>query len=184
MRRLLAAAASSAVLLLGAGCSTDTSGDTPSAEATAGTAAPAPGPGASAGATGAPGTTGGTDAGGTTAANPGDAALAANTGAICTQATKVSGSAVSGFAVTAKDLAAQKGKNTAVQVETKARRDLEGWAFALRDLGGLTTDGALKKSLGGLSGEVVKLSEGDLYKIKNSTIEDIRKRVDTACSGK
>ena len=173
MRRLLVAAASGAVLLLGAGCSTDKAAETDAAPAP--TAAVAP--------TGAAPAPSVTDASGKPV-NAGDAALASNAAAICNQATKVSGAAATTLAREAGDLAGVKGEPDARAAETQVRRGLEGWAFALRDLGNLTDDAALKKALGTQGGKVQKLSEGDLYKIKESQLKAIGKDVEKACAGK
>lgn len=173
MRRLLVAAASGAVLLLGAGCSTDKAAEPAAAPAPTGAVAPT-------GAAPAPSVT---DAAGKPV-DAGDAGLASNTDAICTQATKVSGAAVTTFTRDAGALADNKGKPEAQRVEERVRRGLEGWAFALRDLGNLTDDGALKKAFGTQSGKVQKLSEGDLYKVRESQLTAIGKDVDKACAGK
>ncbi|GAA0812437.1 hypothetical protein [Spirilliplanes yamanashiensis] len=176
MRRLLVAAASGAVLLLGAGCSTDPAATPDAAPAPTNAAAPtsaaAPAP--------APSTT---DKSGKPV-NAGDAALASNTGAICGQANKVSGVAAASFARESGLLADSKGKPEAQRVEERVQRGLEGWAFALRDLGNLTDDAALKKALGTQGDKVQKLSEGDLHKIKESQLTAIGNDVEKACAGK
>ena len=177
MRRLLVAAASGAVLLLGAGCSTDKAAETDAVPAPTGAVAPTVAP---SGAAPAPSTT---DASGKPV-NAGDAALASNTDAICNQATKVSGSAAAAFAREAGTLADSKGKPDAQRVEERVQRGLEGWAYALRDLGNLTDDGALKKALGTQGDKVQKLSEGDLHKVKESQLTAIGNDVEKACASK
>ncbi len=186
MRRLLVAAVSGAVLLLGAGCSTDKTDDT-AATPTAGPV-PAPvAPGASAaapatGASGGPAATGGSGG----PAGSGDAALARNTDAICDQATRVSRDAVAGFAADVKLLEKAKRSDepaTVTQAGTQAQRRLEGWAYALRDLSGLTADNGLKASFGGLSGKVEKLSRSeDLTKVSAGQLSAISGDVKKACS--
>jgi hypothetical protein len=186
MRRLLVAAASGAVLLLGAGCSTDKSGD----------AAPAPGLTATArpaaptvtGGSGAPGAAPATTDAGGKAVSPGDAALAANTDAICKQATTVSSESVAAFASESKQLAAAKKAADPVAAQrttAQVQRRLQSWSYALRSLSELTSDAALKKSFGTLGGKVEKLSQAkDPATVKQSELRAVRDDVAKACSAR
>ncbi len=187
MRRLLVTAASGAVLLLGAGCSTDTSGDTapPAGATTAAAPAPAPAaPGGSAAPEAAPATT---EPGGK-AGNPGDAALAADTDAICKQAVKVSGETVTAFARESKQLAKAKnsaGRPATDQAAAGVQRRLESWSYALGSLSELTTDAALKKSFGTLSGKVEKLSRAeDPSTVEQSQLRAVQNDVEKACAAR
>ncbi len=189
MRRLLAAAASGAVLLLGAGCSTDKSGDTAAAPAPAAapSATTAAAPAATGSTGGAPADPAATDGGGK-AVSPGDAALAANTPAICKQATKVSGETVTAFARDAKALATAKqsaDKFAAEQATAGVQRRLQSWSYALESLSGLTSDAALKKSFGSLSYKVEKLSQTkDVSTVKQSQLRAVQNDVEKACAAR
>jgi hypothetical protein len=201
MRRLLATAAGSAVLLLGAGCSTgpDATDDAASgapASAPPGSAAAAPG--ASGGGTTGSGATGaakdgvarpGTPAGGATAGQSararsvGEAALAGNTIAICDQATKISGTAAATFATDLKvivEASSAGDKARLAKAKEKARRNVENWSFALGDMSKLVADPGVKKALADMSRSVGKL-RGDLTGIDPAKLDGLRTKLDKAC---
>lgn len=180
MRRLCAAAASGVILLFGAGCSTDKTADNPTVAAPGATTA---GPAASAGAA-ASVAPGGASAG---AVNPGDAALAADSGAICNQATKVSGSALSHFATAARDL---KEANAGSNAQAKAgaaesfKTNLQNWRFALDNLHQLVADQKLKADFGKQRDAIDKLLKGDPAKVTEAQVAAINKDITTTCAGK
>jgi hypothetical protein len=168
MRRLWATAASGAVLLLSAGCSTEpaaTGAPTPAVVP----ATPAAPTGASTGASAGP--------------NAGDVALAGNTPAICSQAAKVSGQAAATFAADLKqlvDASTAKDKNLAATAKAKVQHDVEGWSYALGDLANLVADAKVKKALGDMSAAIGKL-KGDVEKIDEATLTSLRQQLDQAC---
>jgi hypothetical protein len=180
MRRLVAAVASGVIVLFGAGCSTDKSADSPvvAAPSVAGSGPAVPSGVPSGAASGA------ASAG---AVNPGDAALAADTGAICNQATRVSGGALSRFAVVSKDLKeANAGKNelAKVQAADAFKKSLQNWRFALDSLHQLVADQKLKADFGKQRDAVDKLIAGDPAKVTEAQIAEINKNVVAACAGK
>jgi hypothetical protein len=170
MRRLWATAASGAVLLLSAGCSTEpgTSGSAAPAAPTTGAAVSGPAP--SARASGVPQTTG-------------DAALAGNTGAVCSQAARLSGQAAAAYAENLKilvDASSAKNKDLTAKAKEETERDIESWSFALADLSKLVADPGVKKALGDMSKQVVKL-KADVQKIDDAELAKVRATLDTAC---
>jgi len=178
MRRLLLAARAGSivlgVVLLGtAGCSTD---QTPSARATPQVAgAPQLGATPSVGAA-KPGSAG---------AGNGDAALSGNTPAICNQAAKTGGQFGSMFAQDRKllvDAEAAKDQDLAGKVQQKATRDVENYAFALSDMSKLAADPVVKQTLAGLSTQVTAL-KGDVHKIDDKKLADLRATLGKACGG-
>jgi hypothetical protein len=163
MRRLLAAAATGALLLLTA-CSTEPSGaDTGTPATTAAVPTAAAPAGASAGASAAPGAS--------RAGNPGDVALATNLNAICNQATKVSGTQLAAFSASA---GSKDGAQTA----------LRNWGFALGSLQELVADQGLKDAFGKASGDLKKLATEDPAKIDQARLAEIQGSVAKACAGK
>jgi hypothetical protein len=175
MRRLLAAAACGAVLLLGAGCTADSS-----PEPAVTTAAPVPSAGGGpAGASGAPGASG--------AANPGDVALATNLSAICNQATKVSGSSIANFASNAEDLkkaAAGSDKNELAKAAARSQGPVQNWSFAMKNLGQLVADAGLKDAFGKAGDELEKLGATDPTKIDQAKLTEVQGNIAKACAGK
>jgi hypothetical protein len=166
MRRLLATAASGAVLLLGAGCSTEP------------TAAPAPTvAGAAAASTAAPGASAGP--------NAGDAALAANTPAICNEAKKVSGAGVANIANGKKEIAdaAKSNADAKARAQELAEHAVDQWSYALGDLGKTVADAQVKKDLTSISAEVAKL-KATVAKVDDAKVAALSKKVETACAGK
>ena len=173
MRRLLATAASGAVLLLGAGCSTDPDAAAPvvppaGASASAGVSAAAPG---------------GASSGASAGAQPaGDAALSSNTEAICTSASKAGGAAAVTFAADLKllvDASSSQDPDAAAKARQKVERDVDQWSFALADLSNLVSDKAVKKALGDLSKEVGAL-KGDIQKIDSGKVAALQEKLDKA----
>ena len=172
MRRLMAAAAVTAALLV-AGCSTDKTATADSAAA-----APTPAAGSSAGAAtgasaGAKGASGGA----------GDAALSGNTKAICDQAAKTGGNAGATFAQDLKlliDAESSKDKAAVTAAKQKTTRDVENYSYALQDMSKLTDDAALKKALASMSASVGKL-KGDVRKIDAEELGRLQGTLDKAC---
>jgi hypothetical protein len=170
MRRLMAAAAVTAALLV-AGCSTDKT-----ATADAAATAPTPAAGSSAGATT------GASAGAKGAA-AGDAALSGNTKAICDQAAKTGGNAGATFAQDLKlliDAESSKDKAAVTGAQQKTTRDVENYAYALQDMSKLTSDPALKKALASMSASVAKF-KGDVRKIDAEELGRLQGTLDKAC---
>jgi hypothetical protein len=169
MRRLWATAVSGAVIVLSAGCSTETpSAGSPTPAAPAASVA-AVAPTASTGASTGP--------------NAGDVALAGNTDAICNQASKVAGNAAATYATNKKilvDAEKAKDKDLAQKAEAKAVRDVQGWAYALDDMSKLVADKTVKKALSDMSKDVVKL-KGDVTKINDATFSKLSGKLDKAC---
>jgi hypothetical protein len=170
MRRLWATAASGAVILLSAGCSTE-----PAAPAAAPAAAPtpsvaAPAPSAS-------------SAAGSTAPDKGDAALSGNSEAICAQANRVSSQAAATYAADLKALVeASTAKDPVVLQRAKEQtdRDVQSWAYALRDMSGLASDANLKKALADMSTQVTAF-KGDVQKIDEAKLVKLHETLDKAC---
>ena len=178
MRRLWATAASGAVILLSAGCSTEpaTTGSATPAVPPVPPSAAAPAPQASPGA--------GASAGaGAASANAGDVALAGNTDAICKQATKVSGRAAATFATNMKllvEASTAKSKDDAQQARARTVRDVQNWSFALADLSKLVADKTVKRALADMSKQVTRL-QGDVEKIDDAKLANLREQLDKAC---
>jgi len=173
MRRLIAAAAVTGALLL-AGCSADKT-------APAGTAvAPAPAAGAPAGSAPAGAAASSSAA---AAASAGDAALAGNTAAICAQASTTGENAAATFA---QDLAllldaeSAKDKAATSAAQAKASRDVENYAYALRDMSKLVADPAVKATLASMSTSVEKL-KGDIRKIDAAELGRLAGTLGKAC---
>ncbi len=169
MRRLWATAASGAVILLSAGCST-------------GPAAPAAAPAAPTPSVAAPAPSA-SSAAGSTAPDQGDAALAGNSEAICAQANRVSSQAAATFAenlrvlveaATAKDAARLQ------QAKAKTDRDVQSWAYALKDMSELASDAKLKKALADMSTQVTTF-KGDVEKIDEAKLVKLHETLDKAC---
>jgi len=170
MRRLMAAAAATAALLV-AGCSTDKTD----------TAATAPTPAAGSSAGAATGASAGASAGAKGAA--GDAALSGNTKAICDQAAKTGGNAGATFAQDLKlliDAESSKDKAAVAAAQQKTTRDVENYSYALQDMSKLTDDAALKKALATMSASVGKL-KGDVRKIDAEELGRLQGTLDKAC---
>jgi hypothetical protein len=169
MRRLWATAASGAVLLLSAGCSTD-----PPV-----TGSPTPAPPASV-AVGVPGASAGASAG---VPDPGDVALAGNTAAICEQATKVTAQAVRQYTQNKKNLtdaATAKDADLVAKAKAQAERDVQNWSFALKDLSGLVADTTVKKALAEVSTQITKF-DADIQKISSKSFASVQAKVAKAC---
>jgi len=178
MRRLLFAAAVSALLLGASACSTDPAGTgvVPTA------VAPLPAPGAGIPVSAAPGT-GSAPAQPGGASNSGDAALSGDTDAICNQAAKTGGQFGAQFAQDLKLLiAAESAQGTDVksQVLQKTTRDVENYAFALADLSKLAADAAVKRALADMSKQVTAL-KGDVRKLDDRKLAGLRATLDAAC---
>jgi hypothetical protein len=175
MRRLLLAAAISAVVLGAAGCSTD-------APTPAGTPAPAPG-GASTAVTASVDVAAAKPGGAGTGKNAGDAALSGNTSAICNQATKTGGDFAATFAQDLKllvDAESSQDKNLAAKAKQKTGRDVENYSFALGDLSRLAADPTVKNALGTMAKQVTAL-KGDVRKLDDSKLDALRTTLDRAC---
>jgi hypothetical protein len=177
MRRLWATAASGAVILLSAGCSTEpaTPAAAPAPASTPSVAASTPSvadPAASA-----------SSAAGSAAPKQGDAALGGNSEAICAQANRVSSQAAATFAADLKLLAeASTAKDPAGLQRAKAQtdRDVQSWAFALKDMSGLATEANLKKALADMSAQVTTF-KGDVQKIDEAKLVKLHETLDKAC---
>lgn len=187
MRRPFAAALTAAALAaLLTGCSTDRSGDTGAAPAPGTSAGAAAAPSAAGAASGAP--DGGAPAAGASAAAgaEGDAALSGNTAAICAQAAKTGIDFAATFAGNVKLQidAASAGEPAAVQqAEQKATRDVQNYAYALRDMSELAADAKLKKALADMSKQV-EAFKGDISKIEEKDMAGLRAKLDEACGTK
>jgi hypothetical protein len=173
MRRLWATAASGAIILLSAGCTTE--------PATTTTGAPTPAVGVvtpATPATPAPGTS-------VQASDPaGDKALAGNTPAICSQAAKTSGDAAARLAQNLKseaDAASSKDKLLVEKAQQQTQRDVQNWGSALTDLSGLVADATVKKALGAMGKEITQL-KGDAKKLDAAKITSLQKTLTDACS--
>jgi hypothetical protein len=177
MRRLMAAAAVTAALLL-TGCSTDktAAGDASAAPTPAGTAAPA--------VTGAPGATSATGTARTDGDKAkGDAALSGNTAALCSQAVRTGGQAAAAFAQDLKLLIdAESARNKAAVAEAKAKttRDVENYEYALKDMSKLAADPAVKQALAEMSASVDRL-KGDVRKIDADELGRLQGTLGKAC---
>ena len=165
MRRLIAAAAVSGVLLV-SGCSSD-------AKTTAGAdAAATPAVGASAGAAGVQ------DA-------AADAALSGNTAAICLQAQKTGGNAASNFAQDLKlliDAESAKDKAAAEAAKSKTSRDMSNYSSALKDMSAQVSDTTVKKTLAGMAASVDGL-KGDVRKLDEAELGKLQTTLSKACGG-
>jgi hypothetical protein len=171
MRRPLAAAVLTALLLL-AGCST-----APDSTATPGPiAAPDPHPGATAVPAPRPGSSGG-------AARNGDAELAGNTRAICSQAAKTGGAFAETFAQNLElqiDAASADDPAAVQQAEQKSARDVQNYSHALNDLSKLAADPAVAAALADMGRQVSAL-KGDLRKLDGAKLTSLRSTLDEAC---
>jgi len=169
MRRLIAAAVASGVLLV-AGCSSDK----------AATPAPAAAPDPATSSNAGPGSSAGT---GKASGAAGDAALSANTSAICDQAAKTGGNAASNFAQDVKlliDAESAKNKAAVAAAKEKTTRDVENYSFALQDMSKLVADPAVKKALAEMSESVAAL-KGDVRKIDAAELGKLQGSLDKAC---
>ncbi|MEU4222636.1 hypothetical protein, partial [Actinoplanes sp. NPDC026623] len=124
-------------------------------------------------------------AGGAGAALPGeaDAALSGNTGAICQQAAKTSGDAVRNFALDLKlriDAESSQDKNLVAKAKEKTSRDVENFAYALKDMSELAADAKLKAALASMSSQVTAL-KGDVSKVDSARMVKLRATLDKAC---
>ena len=176
MRRSLAAAALTGVLLLGAGCSTGDTDNTASGNGVT----PAAGPGSATAASAAGATSTGPGGAGQTA---GDAALAGNTDAICTQAAKTGGQFAATFAADLKlliDAESAQDKDQIAKVKAKTSRDVDNYSFALADMSKLAADPALKRALADM-GEQVSVLKGDVRKLDEEKLASLRTTLDSAC---
>jgi hypothetical protein len=179
MRRLLLAAAISALVFGASACSIEAgTGAVPTA------AAPqaAPGAGSSSAASGgasAPATPGAAG----TASNAGDAALSGDTEAICNQAAKIGGQFGALFAQDLKLLIAAEsaqGNDVSAQVQQKATRDLANYSTALAGLSKLAADPTLKLALADMSKQVTAL-KGDVRKLDDRKLAALGATLDSAC---
>ncbi|RSM51088.1 hypothetical protein DMB66_42680 [Actinoplanes sp. ATCC 53533] len=173
MRRLLCATAvSGALLLLGAGCSSDDQAGT--------TAAPAPlASGASAPAVGGATTSSAPAAG----PGPGDVALAGNSDAICQQAAKTGADAAGTFAEDLKlriDAESAQDADQVAKAKAKTTRDVENYAYALTDMSKLASEPALKAALADMGKQVATL-RGDVLKMDAALLTKLRGTLDKAC---
>jgi hypothetical protein len=173
MRRLWATAASGAAILLSAGCSTEPATQAPAAAPTASAAA-------AASSTPAPS---GSAAAGSTAPAKGDAALSGNSEAICAQANRVSSQAAATYAADLKSLLeASAGKDPAdlQRAKEQTERDVQSWAYALKDMSKLASDVNLKKALADMSRQVTAF-RGDVEKIDEAKLVKLHETLDKAC---
>lgn len=168
MRRLLAAAAITATLLLGAGCSSGRSGTPAVGAPSAGTTAvstPNGGAGTSPGAVIRP-------AGG-------------NAKEVCAAATKASSEAAKTFVSELATMLKAAGANDAkgAQAAQKgAQRSLDSWAAQLKQQAGKATDPQLKALLDQLSAEVGKM-KADVDSVDDVKLEQLQQRLDQLCAG-
>ncbi|MEV6489549.1 hypothetical protein AB0M20_13125 [Actinoplanes sp. NPDC051633] len=166
MRRLFVVLFLLAATGWSAGCSTDRTGSsaaTPEPAATPSAAAASVAPGAS--------------------AKPGAAAGAAPKDAICEQATRVSTQFAKTFADDIKalvDASSKADPAAADQVKKKTARDVENYAFALRDMAGHTEDPKVSKALGEMSKQVGAL-KGDVRELDEEKLAAIGGGLDKAC---
>jgi len=171
MRRLLCATAvSGALLLFGAGCSSDDQAGTTAAPTplASGAAAPAAGGAASASAA-VPG--------------PGDVALAGNSAAICQQAAKTGAGAAENFAADLKlriDAESAQDADQVAKAKAKTTRDVENYAYALTDMSKLASEPALKAALADMGKQVTTL-KGDVLKMDAAVFAKLRETLDKAC---
>lgn len=173
MRRLLCATAlSGALLLSGAGCSTD--------EPDGAAVGPAP---AASGA--GPATSGGvtSTSAPATSAGSGDAALSGNTDAICQQAAKTGGDSAKNFAEDLKlliDAETAKDADQVAKAKAKTTRDVENYSFALTDMSKLASDPTLKAALADM-GKQVKALKGDVRKLDAAKFSKLQETLEKAC---
>jgi hypothetical protein len=165
MRRLLAAAAIAATLLVVGGCSADRDGGP-------GTAAPASGsPGAPAASATPPGAVTG--------------AAGGNAQEVCAAATKASSESARAFIVElARMLEAANANDTkaADRARRKAEGVLAGWAAALEEQSGRATDGQLKAVLAEVGAEVGTL-KADINSVDEVRLDGLQQRLDRLCGG-
>ncbi|RZU52572.1 hypothetical protein EV385_4446 [Krasilnikovia cinnamomea] len=175
MRRLCLIALSGALVLVGAGCTTepDTAAQ-PAGTPAAAPAAPSVAPGGPAPAPGAVSST---------AAAAGDAALKGNSAAICDQATTTGAHAGATFAQDLKLLIdAESAQDSAAvsQARSKTARDVQNYAYALADMGKLASEPDLKKALTTMSKQVGAL-KGDVRKLDATRLAGLQATLDKAC---
>ena len=173
MRRLLCATAlSGALLLSGAGCSTDEPDGGVGPAAAASGAGPATSGGAAT-STSAP----------ATSAGSGDAALSGNTDAICQQAAKTGGDSAKNFSEDIKlliDAETAKDADQVAKAKAKTTRDVDNYSFALTDMSKLAADPALKAALADM-GKQVKALKGDVRKLDAAQLTKLQATLDKAC---
>jgi len=171
-RQLCATAVSGAILLLGAGCSSD--------DQAGATATPAPlASGAAAPAAGGPATVSAPAA----VPGPGDAALAGNSEAICKQAAKTGADAAGTFAADLKlriDAESAQDADQVAKAKAKTTRDVENYAYALTDMSKLASEPALKTALADMGKQVTAL-RGDVLKMDAALFTKLRGTLDEAC---
>jgi len=173
MRRLLCVTAvSGALLLFGAGCSSDDQAGTTAAPTplVSDAAAPAAGGGATVSAPAAvPGS--------------GDVALAGNSAAICQQAAKTGAGAAENFAADLKlriDAESAQDADQVAKAKAKTTRDVENYAYALTDMSKLASEPALKAALADMGKQVTTL-KGDVLKMDAAVFAKLRETLDKAC---
>lgn len=170
MRRLLAAAALTGLALFASACSTE-----PEPEGSAPIVAAPPGVEAPSAAPSAPEALPG---------EAGDKALSANATAICNQAQKTGSDFARTFTENLKlqvDAASADDPAAKSRVEQKAARDVQSYAFALKDLSNLAEDQQVKSALGDLS-KRVEAFRGDVTKLTEQEVAGLRDGLDKACN--
>lgn len=172
MRRLLCATAvSGALLLLGAGCSSD--------DPAGSTAAPTPLASAGAGSAAAPAS--GAPASGDVAV--GEVALPGNSEVICVQAAKAAGDAGQSFAQDLKlliDAQSAQDAGRVAKAKAKTARDVGDYSHTLTELAKSASEPALKAALTDLGEQVTALG-GDVFTIDAAQLTALRETLDKAC---
>jgi hypothetical protein len=174
MRRLLCATAvSGALLLSGAGCSSDEPDGSAVGPAPAASGPAAATSGGAVTSTSAP----------ATSAGSGDAALSGNTDAICQQAAKTGGDSAKNFAEDLKlliDAETAKDADQVAKAKAKTTRDVENYSFALTDMSKLASDPTLKAALADM-GKQVKALKGDVRKLDTAQLTKLQTTLEKAC---
>ena len=151
-----------------AACSSSGGGSSSAAPATI------PAPGASAAVSAAPSVAPGAK---------GDAGLSKDTKAICAQADRLTSQFSATFTRDLKqliDASTAKDPKLRAEVESKTKRDVQNYSFALKDLSGLAGDADVKKALGEMGKEVTALN-GDVRKLDADKLGELSGTLDKAC---
>ncbi|MEV0392606.1 hypothetical protein [Polymorphospora rubra] len=180
MRRLLAAAALAAALLVSAGCSGDepSATPTPGGTATPGTAAATP----SVAPTGTP-SDGGSAPGAVPTPGTSVAPAGGNAREVCETASKSAADSADtyitqlGAMLQAEAAGDTAGANTA---RTKAEAALKSWSTAMREQAGRATDARLKAVLEEIATEVGSM-KADVASVDGMKLDELQQRLDALC---
>lgn len=113
----------------------------------------------------------------------GDAGLSKDTKAICAQADRLTSQFSATFTQDLKqliDASTAENPKLKAEVETKTKRDVQNFSFALKDLSRLAGDPDVKKALGEMGKEVTALN-GDVRKLDADKLGELSGTLDKAC---